>query len=253
MNNGNAPEFARRVREHAAKPSKPGLARFYEAVAVTEEQDGFGISLDRHPVRTPERAPLILPTRALAGAVAEEWAAQGSLIDPASMVMTKLAKTAIDRVAGREPAVAAEIVEYAGCDLVCYRADGPERLVARQAAAWDPLLSWAARALDCHFVCVTALVHHPQPEGTLAAFARELDRQDPFRLTALHTMTALTGSAILALALHRGGITADEAWKAAHVDEDWQIEQWGHDAEAQARRAARRHEFDCAVRLLKLV
>jgi chaperone required for assembly of F1-ATPase len=252
MSNGNAPDFARRVRDHAAKPSKPGLKRFYEAVAVIEEQDGFGIGLDRRPVRTPERAKLILPTRALAEAVAEEWAAQGSLLDPTSMVMTKLANTAIDRVAGRERAVAAKIVDYGGCDLVCYRADGPERLVARQAAAWDLLLTWAARALDCHFVCVTGLVHHPQPEEALAAFARELERQDPFRLTALHTITTLTGSAVLALALRRGAITAEEAWAAAHIDEDWQIEQWGHDAEAQARRAVRRREFDCAVRLLEL-
>jgi chaperone required for assembly of F1-ATPase len=252
MSNGNAPEFARRVKEHAAKPSKPALKRFYEAVAVTEEQGGFGIALDRRPVRTPERAPLILPTRVLVDAVAEEWAAQGSLIDPASMVMTKLANTAIDRVAGRERAVAAEIVEYGGCDLVCYRAEVPERLVARQSAAWDPLLTWAARALDCHFVCVTGLVHHPQPAGALAAFARELERQDSFRLAALHTITTLTGSAVLALALGQGAITADEAWAAAHVDEDWQFEQWGHDAEAQARRAARRHEFNSAVRLLEL-
>ena len=184
--------------------------------------------------------------------MAEEWAAQGSLLDPTSMAMTKLANTAIDRVAGRERAVAAEIVDYGGCDLVCDRADGPERLVARQAAAWDPLLTWAARALDCHFVCVTGLVHHPQPEEALAAFARDLERQDLFRLTALHTITTLTGSAVLALALRREAITVEEAWAAAHIDDDWQIEQWGHDAEAQARRAARRHEFDCAVRLLEL-
>jgi chaperone required for assembly of F1-ATPase len=169
------------------------------------------------------------------------------------MVLTKLANTAIDRVAGRADAVAGDIVAYSGCDLLCYRADGPERLVARQAAAWDPVLAWAARRLDSHFVCVTGIVHHPQPDSALHPLARNMERQDPWRLAALHTITTLTGSAILALALLEGALSADAAWTAAHVDEDWQIEQWGSDTEAEARRAARRREFDCAVRLLDLL
>ena len=246
----DAPDFSRRIREHAGKAP---LRRFYKAVSVTEEPGGFGIALDRRPVRTPAKAPLIVPSRALADALAEEWAAQGEHIVPASMVLTKLANTAIDRVTGRERPVAADIVAYAGCDLLCYRADAPERLAARQAAAWDPLLTWAARRLGSHFVCVTGIVHHPQPAGALEALAGALEDQGPFRLAALHTITTLTGSAVLALALLEGAIPADAAWSAAHVDEDWQIEQWGSDAEAQARRAARRHEFDCAVRLVELV
>jgi chaperone required for assembly of F1-ATPase len=254
----DAPDFAMRVKAHAGKPPQPAQKRFYEAVSVTDEAGGFGIALDGRAVRTPARAPLIVPGRALAEAIAGEWAAQGQHIVPASMVLTKLANTALDRVAGREQPVAADIVSYAGCDLLCYRADSPERLAARQAAAWDPLLTWAARRLGSHFVCVAGILHHPQPEGALEALAREFEPHErepegPFRLAALHTITTLTGSAILALALFDGATSADDAWDAAHVDEDWQIEQWGADTEAQARRAARRAEFDCAVRLLDFV
>jgi chaperone required for assembly of F1-ATPase len=250
--------FAGRVKAHAGKPAQPAQKRFYKAVGVTDESDGFGIALDGRPVRTPARAPLIVPARALAEAIAGEWEAQGEHIVPASMVLTKLANTAIDRVAGREQAVAADIVAFAGCDLLCYRADSPERLATRQTDAWDPMLSWAARRLGCHFVCVTGVVHHPQPEGALKSLARELEPHErepegPFRLAALHTITTLTGSAVLALALYDGATAADDAWDAAHVDEDWQIEQWGADTEAESRRAARRAEFDCAVQLLDFV
>lgn len=246
----DAPDFSSRIREHAGRPP---LRRFYKAVTVTEGPGGFGIALDRRPVRTPAKAPLIVPSRALADALAEEWAAQGEHIIPASMVLAKLANTAIDRVTGHEQPVAADIVAYADCDLLCYRADAPERLAARQAAAWDPPLTWAAQRLGSHFVCVTGVVHHPQPAGALETLAGALEDQGPFRLAALHTITTLTGSAVLALALLEEAISADGAWSAAHVDEDWQTEQWGSDAEAQARRAARRHEFDGAVRLLELV
>jgi chaperone required for assembly of F1-ATPase len=254
----DAREFAGRVKAHAGKPAQPAQKRFYKAVGVTSESGGFGIALDGRTVRTPARAPLIVPDRGLAEAIAGEWEAQGPHIVPASMVLTKLANTAIDRVAGREQAVAADIVTYAGCDLLCYRADSPERLAARQAGAWDPLLTWAARRLGCRFVCVTGIVHHPQPKAALAALARELephqrDSEGPFRLAAMHTVTTLTASAILAFALAGRAVSPDEAWEAAHVDEDWQIEQWGADVEAQARRALRRAEFDCAVRLLDFV
>ena len=243
----NAPDFASRIRGHAARPA---LKRFYDAVTVTKDPGGFGIALDRRPLRTPARAPLLLPSRALAEAIAGEWAAQGKLVVPASMVLTRLANTALDRVAGREHKVAAEIAAYAGCDLLCYRAEAPARLVERQAAAWDPPLAWAAKRLGGQFICQNRLVHQPQSPAALAALRRDLGRQGPFRLAALHTITTLTGSAILALALLDGHLSPDAAWAAAHVDEDWQIEQWGSDADAQARRAARAHEFDCAMRLL---
>ena len=249
----SAQEFAGLVKAHAGKPAQPPQKRFYKAVGVTDEGGGFGIALDGRVVRTPARTPLVVPSRALAEAIAGEWEAQRPHIVPASMVLTKLANTAIDRVAGRERAVAADIIAFAGCDLLCYRADSPERLGTRQADAWDPVLTWAARRLGCHFVCVTGVVNHPQPEAALEALARELEPHSPFQLAAMHTITTLTGSAILALAQYDGAISADAAWNAAHVDEDWQIEQWGADAEAEARRAARRADFDCAVRLLELV
>jgi chaperone required for assembly of F1-ATPase len=243
----DTPDLASRIRAHA---SSPALKRFYEAVTVTEDPGGFGIALDRRPLRTPARAPLLLPSRALAEAIAEEWAAQGKHVVPASMVLTRLANTALDRVAGREREVAAEIVAYAGCDLLCYRAEAPVRLVERQTAAWDPPLAWAAKRLGSHFVCQTCLAHQPQPPAVLATLRREVEGQGPFRLAALHTITTLTGSAILGFAVLDGHLSPDAAWSAAHIDEDWQIEQWGSDGEAQARRAARAHEFDCAVRLL---
>lgn len=246
----DAPDFSSRIGAHAARPAPK---RFYKAVTLAEVPGGYGIALDGRPLRTPARAPLVLPRRALAEAIAAEWQAQVGDIVPATMVLARLANTAIDRVAGREQAVADDILAYAGADLLCYRAEAPDRLAARQAAAWDPPLSWAAQALGSHFVCVAGIVHHPQPQGALAALGRELERQGPFRLAALHTVTTLTASAILALALRQGAISPDDAWTAAHVDEDWQIEQWGEDAEAAARRAARRHEFDCAVRLLELL
>lgn len=243
----NAADFASRIRGHAARPA---LKRFYEAVTVTDDPGGFSIALDRRPLRTPARAPLLLPTRALAEAIAGEWAAQGTFVVPASLVLTRLANTALDRVAGREHKVAADIAAYASCDLLCYRAEAPARLVERQTAAWDPPLVWAGKRLGGQFICRNCLVHQPQPPGVLAALRREMGRQGPFQLAALHTITTLTGSAILALTVLDGHLSPDAAWRAAHVDEDWQIEQWGSDPEAQDRRAARRHEFDCAVRLL---
>ena len=251
MSDRDGSDFASRIKAHAATPATAVAKRFYEAVTVTQVAGGFGIALDRRPLRTPARAPLMLPSRALAEAVAEEWAAQGKHIVPASMVLTKLANTALDRVTGREAAVADEILAYAGCDLLCYRAEGPERLAARQVAAWDPLLAWAAQDLGSRFACVAGLVHQPQPAGALEALGRELECQGPFRLAALHTITTLTGSAILALALREAAVSPDAAWTAAHVDEDWQIDQWGADAQAQSRRGARRREFDGAVRLLE--
>ena len=253
MSKGDGPDFASRIKAHAAVPAAAVVKRFYEAVTVTEEPGGFGVALDQRPLRTPARAPLMLPSRALAEAIAGEWAAQGAQLLAPTMALTRLANTALDRVAGREAAVATEIAAYADSDLLCYRADGPQRLVERQAAAWDPLLTWAQQALGSRFACVTGLVHHPQPADALEALGRGLERQGPFRLAALHTITTLTGSAVLALALRDGAIAPDAAWAAAHVDEDWQIEQWGADAQAEARRAARRREFDCALRLLDLL
>jgi chaperone required for assembly of F1-ATPase len=201
-------------------------------------------------VRTPGKALLALPTRGLAEAVAEEWRAQGERIDPLTMPLTKLANSAIDGVKGREQAVIDDIVKYAGSDLLCYRAEGPAALVASQSKHWNTVIAWAKATLDAPLALAEGVVHVAQPKASLDRLRRELEGLDPFSLAALHVMTSLTGSALLALAVLRGRLTPEEAWQAAHVDEDFQISQWGEDAEAVKRRANRRRDFDAAARFL---
>lgn len=227
--------------------------RFYTSVAVEDRDGGLALLLDGKPVRTPGKAQLLLPSRALAEAVAEEWRAQKGRIDPATMPVTKLANSVIDGVARREQAVIDDILAYAGSDLLCYRADGPRGLIEAQQAHWDPVLAWAKSALRAPFVLSEGVVHVPQPQASLDRLKDALGGRDPFSLTALHVMTGLTGSALLAFAVALGQMTPEEAWTAAHVDEDWQISQWGEDAEAAARRAARRRDFAAAARMLTLV
>jgi chaperone required for assembly of F1-ATPase len=204
-------------------------------------------------VRTPAKAELAVPTRALAEAIAAEWEGQAERIDAATMPLTRLVNTAIDGVAARMSQVQADIAAFAMSDLVCYRADEPEPLVQRQRQHWDPVLAWAREALGARFEVATGLMPVAQPEQTRAAVAASLEGLDAFRLAALHVMTTLTGSALLALAHARGALTAEAAWAAAHVDEDFQISQWGEDTEAAARRARRWAEMQAASRLLALL
>jgi len=234
----------------ARRAMRPPLPRrFYRQAGIEEAEGGFRIVLDGRPVRTPARGFLVAPSRALAQALAAEWDAQGETIDPVAMPLTRLANTIIDGVVASPAAVAADIEKYLGSDLLFYRAEGPQRLVERQADRWDPVLAWAREALGARFTLAQGLVHAAQPESAVAA-ARAAIPADPWRLGALHAVTTLTGSALLALALMRGRLTADEAWEAAHVDEDWNMEQWGRDEIALERRAARRAEMDAAVTLL---
>jgi chaperone required for assembly of F1-ATPase len=236
-------------------PPRPLPKRFYKAVRVAEPPAGgeYRILLDGRPARTPRRAELALPTPALAEAVAAEWEAQGDHIDPASMPLTRLANSALEGVRGREAEVRADICRFAGGDLLCYRADGPRDLVQRQQAAWDPILSWGGDALGARFAVVEGIMPAAQPEEGGAAVTTALAGYDAFALTALHVMTTLTGSALLALAHARGRLSAEAAWDAAHVDEDWQIGRWGWDAEAKARRERRWREMQAASRLLALL
>ena len=227
--------------------------RFYERVDVENRDGGFALLLDDKPVRTPVKAQLLLPSRALAYAVADEWRGQGERIDPATMPLTRLANSAIDGVAGREQAVISDILAYAGSDLLCYGADGPDGLVEAQRSHWDPVIAWAKSSLGAPLVRSEGVVHVAQPQASLDRLKEVIEDRDPFSLAALHVMTAITGSALLALAVAGGQMTPDEAWKAAHVDEDWQVSQWGEDAEAAARRAARRHDFAAAARLLTML
>ncbi|MBI3674539.1 MAG: ATPase [Rhizobiales bacterium] len=225
------------------------MRRFYKSVSLT---GGLGIALDGREVKTPKKSALALPTRALAEAVAAEWKGHGDKLDPASMPLTRLANTALDRVAVERPRIAAEIVDYAGSDLVCYRADRPPDLVGRQEAQWNPVIDWALAMLDAPFATVTVLAHRPQPPEALRAVAVSLEALNDFELAALHNLTTLTGSALLALMLARRAIAPEPAWALAHVDEDYQIEYWGEDGEAKDRRARRHVEFSAGCRFLEM-
>jgi chaperone required for assembly of F1-ATPase len=227
--------------------------RFYKEVTTAPEGDGVAILLDGKPIRTPAKAKLTVPSQALADAIAEEWRAQGEHIDPEAMRLTKLANSAIDGVRGRESAVLDDLIAFAGSDLLCYRAEGPEGLVARQNEHWDPVLAWAKQELGATFLLAQGIGHVAQPQQSLDRLRERIKRLDAFGLAALHVMTSLTGSALLPLTVASGRLTPDEAWAAAHVDEDWQTRQWGEDAEAAARRARRRQEFDASCRLLELL
>jgi chaperone required for assembly of F1-ATPase len=231
---------------------KPLPRRFYKEASVGDVAP-FQILLDGRAVKTPKKRALAVPTKALAQAIAEEWQTQQEFIDPSRMPLTRFANTAIDAVCETEDAVAADIVAYAGSDLVCYRAEIPAELVALQARDWNPIVAWADATLGAKFRVVPGVMHVPQSAEALAAVAKALTPHEAFRLTGLHVLTTLMASALLALALEDGAVTADAAWKAAHVDEDYQIGLWGEDAEAVARRRGRRAEFDAAYRWLTLL
>jgi len=239
--------------ESARKGARPRQSkRFYKNAEAGEGgDDGFPVRLDGKPVRTPARRPLAAPTRALAAKIAEEWQAQGDMVDPMTMPLTRLANAIIDGVGERRAAIAAEVEQYLGSDLLCYRADAPEGLVARQSEAWDPPLAWARDALGARFILTEGVVHVAQPREAIEA-ARRAIPAETWRLGAVSSLVTLTGSALLALALAQGAIEPEAAWAAAHVDEDWQMSQWGRDDLALARRAYRRGEFDAAVTVLQL-
>jgi len=233
------------------KPVMP--KRFYtQATAAPTEGGLFRIELDGRPVRTPGRAHVAVPNRALAEAVAAEWAGQGETIEPTTMPLTRLVNSAIDGVETNAPEVAAEIVRYAGTDLLCYRADGPEKLVALQRALWDPILAWAHQDIGARFVLSEGVRHVAQPEETLARIVSKLPT-DSLQLAALNLMTTLSGSAVIALAVWLRHISAADAWRAAHIDEEVQEELWGIDYEAQQRRESRWRDFAAAAHCLTLL
>jgi chaperone required for assembly of F1-ATPase len=239
--------------EAARRSIRPRLRkRFFERAQIGEmTEGGAAILLDGKPVRTPARRPLAAPTRALAAAIAAEWEAQKDDIDPARMPLTRLANAAVDAVADAPDAVAAEIEKFLGSDLVCYRADAPEGLVARQAQHWDPVLAWARDRFAARFIVAEGVVFAEQPRQAVAAMRARIPR-DPWRLAAVSSVTTLTGSALLALALAEGALDAEAVWTAAHADEDWQMEQWGRDEIALARREFRYGEMRAAATVLRL-
>ncbi|HEY8565207.1 MAG TPA: ATP12 family protein [Beijerinckiaceae bacterium] len=240
-----------RAAQQAMRPPLP--KRFYETANVAEVEGRYALRLDGRSARTPGRRPFVLPTRALGEAVAAEWKAPSEVVDPARMPLTRLANSAIDAVADDPSAVVEDLVRYAGSDLVCYRAGDPERLVEAQSRAWDPVLTWARDDLGARFTLSQGIVFVTQPETAIAAVRRAVEAvQDPFRLAALHVMTTLTGSVLLALATARAVLTPEAAWAAAHADEIYQEGVWGEDAEAAERRRLRQGDFEAAARMFAL-
>lgn len=229
------------------------MKRFYKEATIRSSEAGWEILLDGRPVKTPARNALAVPTEALASAIAAEWQAQGETIDPRSMPLTGLANAAIDRVAPDPEAFARSLAAYGESDLLCYRADHPDALVARQAEHWDPLLAWARRRFDIDFEIVEGIMHRPQHEATVRQLAHAVLARDPFALAGLSPLVTIGGSLVAALALVENAVTLNAVWAAVTVDEAYQAEQWGEDAEAAAVLAARRRDFEAAHGFLTLL
>ncbi len=244
------PDPVRRAQDQMRKPLPK---RFYERADIAQSADGpYEVHLDGRAARTPGRAVLAFPTEAAARLLADEFTRQKDEIDPTDMPVYRIANTAIDGVARDPQAVIEDIMRFASSDMICYRADAPQPLVDRQSDAWDPVLDWARSRLGARFYLAEGVMHVEQPRESIGAVGIHLgQRPDPLRLACLHVMTTLTGSALLALALEDGEVDAQAAWAAAHVDEDWNVAQWGEDDEAAARRALRWREMDAATRLVK--
>jgi chaperone required for assembly of F1-ATPase len=226
--------------------------RFYTEAGVGEAEGGHTVTLDGKPIKTPSGRIVILPVRALAEAIAVEWEAQGEFIDPLTMPLTRFANSVVQGVVDNAKAVADDVAKYFASDLLFYRAGHPEGLVAREATHWDPILFWAAENLSAHFILAEGVMHVPQPEPAVAA-ARAALPSNPWEIAAMHVITSLTGSALLALALFHKVIDQYQAWAAAHVDEDWNAEKWGVDDEVAARKAAKLIDFNAAVGVLKVL
>jgi chaperone required for assembly of F1-ATPase len=229
------------------------VRRVYRAATTRQVESGWGIALDGRPMLTPARHQVIVPNAALAEAIAAEWEAQKDEIRPATMPLTRLAATAIDRTSAQHDQVVAETANYAGTDLVCYRADHPPALVARQQAEWQPLIDWAMLRYDAGLAVTNGVLPQPQSPAALKAFAAAVAAQDDFRLTALHAMTAACGSLVIALALMEGRLDAAAAFAVSQLDETFQIEAWGEDAEAAARRHALAEDIAAAARFVRLL
>jgi chaperone required for assembly of F1-ATPase len=229
------------------------VKRFWSGVALREGVGGFGIELDRRPVKTPARNLLEVPTRALAEAIAEEWRSCEEEADPRAMRLTGLANAAIDRISADPESFAAGLAKYGESDLTCYRAEGPDALVQRQAESWDALLDWARRRYDVDFACSAGIMHVAQPDDTIAKLGHAVAVLDPFRLASLAPLVTIGGSLVAGLALMEEAIPADSAWEAVSLDDRWQAEQWGADAEATAALDGRRADFIAAARFLSLL
>jgi len=242
------------IQDRIRAQLKPQLPkRFYKTATICEAEGGYGVLLDGRGVKTAARKALVLPRSELAEQVAQEWREQGEYIDPSTLPLTRLANTALDLVAVNPEPARGDILNYAANDLVCYRAASPNALAERQDKFWSPVLERVEDKLGVVFITGTEIVHLEQSQAALTAIKSWLNGEGAFSLAALHMLTMLTGSALMSWALVDGGLSADAVWRAAHVDEDWQAEQWGEDEAARLRRAAREDEFKAAAGFLSLV
>lgn len=240
-----------RAAQAGMKPTLP--KRFYKEAAVEERDGRHALTLDGRGARTPGRQPLAVASRPLAEAMAAEWAGQGVEIDPSTMPITRIVNSALDGVAPRMAEVVEDLVRYAGSDLVYYRTSEPERLARAQNAAWDPILAWARERHGARFTLAEGIMHVAQPEEAVAAIRSALEEiRSPEALAALHVMTSLSGSVLIALAHVAGALGAEEAWAAAHVDELYQESIWGEDYEAFERRKRRQADFLAASTVYRL-
>lgn len=229
------------------------MKRFWKDVETAPDGDGWGVTLDGKPLRTPARKALVVPTAALAEGIADEWRGSAETVDPRAMALTGLANAAIDQVAPDRTAFAKDLARYAEADLACYRAEGPRALVDWQAREWDSLLGWARRRFDVDFSTTVGVIHVAQPPATVERLAHAVAALDAFRLAGLSPLVTIGGSLIAGLAVLEKALTADAAWGAVSVDEAYQLEQWGSDAEAEAAMAARQRDFMAAARFLALL
>ncbi|MFL6753096.1 MAG: ATP12 family chaperone protein [Sphingomicrobium sp.] len=229
------------------------MKRFWKAVEVAPAEAGWTITLDDRPVRTPARAPLVVPGKALAEAIASEWREVADDVDPRAMPLTGIANAALDRVAPDAKAFARGLARYAEGDLACYRAEWPPELVERQAASWNELLAWARRRYDVDFSTTSGLIHVPQPQATVDRLGHAVASLDPFPLAGLSPLVTIGGSLVAALAVLENRLSAEEAWEAVSIDDRWQLEQWGSDAEAVQALDNRRRDFLAAARFLDLL
>ncbi|OLL54612.1 ATPase [Bartonella henselae] len=221
--------------------------RFYREVKISCEEGGFSVLLDGCPVKTPAKRHFCLPTEVFAAFVAEEFENQKQVIDPAKMPMTRLVNTVIDGIADNMQAVFEDLLRFVACDMIFYRAQTPKELVQRQCEQWDPLLDWAEEKLGARFHVTEGLMHIEQSRESIQAVSNYLRKvESPYMLAALHTITTLTGSALIGLAFSEGKIDSEHAWKIAHLDENWMMEQWGIDEETLARSSHKKSEFDAA-------
>lgn len=227
--------------------------RFWTRAEAVETPDGWAVRLDGKPVKTPAKQILATPYRAVAEASAAEWGRQGERVDPASMPVTRALNSALDRVAPEFAAVAAAVAAYGATDLLCYRAPRPEALTERQTAAWDPWLTWARARFDAPLICAAGVTHVDQPDESIARLSQATAARDALSLTALHDLVALSGSLVLGLAVDEGALAAQDAWTISRVDETWQAEQWGEDAEAAEAAALKAEAFAEAARLATML